>query len=350
MKRDISKKVASPRTRVRRALIAATLFCVSFSVVESSFGAIGLWGLRRSLQKSGFLEEWTDADGVFVDGVPYGPNAWNKLDLYFPKEIAPEKARGAVLFIHGGAWNAGTRQNMSGFARRTAKHGYVAASLGYMLIGPRTKKVYSMDAVMDEIDAALKTLKEEATKRGAPLEKVALSGDSAGGHIAMLYAYSRGKDAPLPVVFVAPRVGPSDFHLETWSNLKPETVAELVSDMTRTETTVDAMQARTPEAEAAIASISPAAFVEKGFAIPTLAAYGQEDDVVLTEHRERLIAALEKSGVPFDVVDFPTSGHLLASDPEATKRRRELFFEYAERYLNVAPEASGAKSVVVPAE
>jgi dipeptidyl aminopeptidase/acylaminoacyl peptidase len=113
--------------------------------------------------------------------------------------------------------------------------------------------------------------------------------------------------------------------------------------MTRTETTVDAMKAKTPEAEAAIASVSPALFAENGGAIPTLAAFGGEDNLVPTPHRERLVSALEKSGVPFDVVDFPNSGHLLASDPEATERRRELFFEYAERYLNVAPEAENAE-------
>ncbi len=339
MKTDVSKQ-ASPRRRLtRRLLIAATVGCVLLSVVGIGVVAAVGGGIWQALEKSGYIEDWTDADGVFVDGVPYGPNDWNKLDLYFPKEIAPEKARGAVLFIHGGAWNSGKRQDMAGFARRTAKRGYVAASLGYMLAGDKTKDVYSMNAVMDEIDAALKTLKEEATKRGAPLEKVALSGDSAGGHIATLYAYSRGKDAPLPVVFVAPRVGPSDFHPETWSNLPAETVAGVVGMMTRKVTFVDAESAKTAEAEAAIASVSPAAFVEKGGAVPTLAAFGGKDNIVPTPHRERLFAALEKSGVPFDVVDFPNSGHLLESDPEATERRRELFFEYAERYLNVAPGA-----------
>ncbi len=338
MRTDVSKQASPRRRRVRRLLIAATVACVSLGVVGIGVvAAVGV-GLRQTLEKSGYIEDWTDADGVFVDGVPYGPNDWNKLDLYFPKEIAPERSRGAVLFIHGGAWSGGRRGDMAGFARRTAKGGYVAASLGYMLAGDKTKDVYSMEAVMDEIDAALKTLKEEATKRGAPLEKVALSGDSAGGHIAMLYAYSRGKNAPLPVVFVAPRVGPSDFHLETWPNLEPQTVAGLVSKMTRTETTVEAMQAKTPEAEAAIAAVSPATFAENGGAIPTLAAYGGQDGLVPTPHRERLVAALEKSGVPFDVVDFPNSGHMLESDPEATERRRELFFEYAARYLNVETE------------
>ncbi|MBR4833818.1 MAG: alpha/beta hydrolase [Thermoguttaceae bacterium] len=342
MKTNVSKQATPRRRLVRRLLIAATVACVSLGVVGIGVvAAVGV-GIRQALEKSGYIEVWTDADGFFVDGVPYGPNDWNKIDLYFPKEIAPERSRGAVLFIHGGAWNAGNRQDMAGFARRTAKGGYVAASLGYMLAGDKTKDVYSMNAVMDEIDAALKTLKEEATKRGAPLEKVALSGDSAGGHIATLYAYSRGKNAPLPVVFVAPRVGPSDFHLETWPNLDPETVAGIVSIMTRKLTSVEDLKAKTPETEAAIASISPAAFAENGGAIPTLAAFGGEDNLVPTPHRERLVAALEKSGVKFDVVDFPNSGHMLASDPEATERRRELFFEYADRYLNVVPETENA--------
>ena len=338
MKTNASKQTSPRRRLVRRLLIASTVGCVLLGVVGIGVvAAVGV-GIRSALEKSGYLEDWTDADGVFVDGVPYGPNDWNKLDLYFPKEIAPERSRGAVLFIHGGAWNAGKRQDMAGFARRTAKRGYVAASLGYMLAGDKTKDLYSMNAVMDEIDAALKTLKEEATKRGAPLEKVALSGDSAGGHIATLYAYSRGKNATLPVVFVAPRVGPSDFHVETWPNLDPETVAGIVSIMTRKLTSVEDLKAKTPEA--AIASISPAAFAENGGAVPTLAAFGGKDNLVPTPHRERLVAALEKSGVPFDVVDFSNSGHMLESDPEATQVRRKLFFEYAERYLNVKTETS----------
>ena len=343
MKTDVAKQSAPRRRLIRRLLIAATVACVSLGVVGIGVvAAVGV-GIRQVLEQSGYIEDWTDADGVFVHGVQYGANDWNRLDLYFPKEIAPERSRGAVLFIHGGAWSGGRRGDMAGFARRTAKGGYVAASLGYMLSGDKTEDGYSMNAVMNEIDAALKTLKEEATKRGAPLEKVALSGDSAGGHIAMLYAYSRGKNAPLPVVFVAPRVGPSDFHLETWPNLEAGTVAGLVSKMTQTETTVDAMKAKTPEAEAAIAAVSPATFAENGGAIPTLAAYGGQDNLVPTPHRERLVAALEKSGVPFDVVDFPNSGHMLESDPEATQARRELFFEYAERYLNVAPETQTAE-------
>jgi hypothetical protein len=34
---------------------------------------------------------------------------------------------------------------------------------------------------------------------------------------------------------------------------------------------------------------------------------------------------------------------MLESDPEATQARRKLFFEYAERYLNVAPETQTAE-------
>ncbi|MBQ2789213.1 MAG: hypothetical protein IJE97_06210 [Thermoguttaceae bacterium] len=68
MKTDVSKQAAPRRRFVRRLLIAATVGCVLLGVVGIGVvAAVGV-GIRQALEKSGYLEDWTDADGVCVDG------------------------------------------------------------------------------------------------------------------------------------------------------------------------------------------------------------------------------------------------------------------------------------------
>ena len=47
---------------------------------------------------------------------------------------------------------------------------------------------------------------------------MAVSGGSAGGCLALLYAYRDAKDSPVPVKMVFEAVGPSSFYPEDWTN------------------------------------------------------------------------------------------------------------------------------------
>lgn len=52
---------------------------------------------------------------------------------------------------------------------------------------------------------------EKTSELGYTIDKMATSGYSAGGHLALLYAYSRPDAAAIPVKLVFEEVGPADF-------------------------------------------------------------------------------------------------------------------------------------------
>lgn len=310
--------------------------------------------MRRVLVNAGFFESWREGvDGQTVTDLEYGAQEWNRMDVYIPREISPQRSSSAVVYIHGGAWVMGSRREENGEARRTAKLGYLTATIDYMLCTRKTQENYSMEQVLEEIDAALIRLREFAHERGLDLQRVALSGTSAGGHIASLYAYSRGERAPIPVVFVSARVAPIDFHEATWREAQPrESLLKILSAMRHERLSANDWDESNEAFDQKIDSVSPLAYLTPEHTVPTLSCYGDSDMLIGPGHvkalQERFEALGAKSIVDanpaeeatpvFDCILYVDSGHLLESDKAARKRTQELFTRYAQRYLDVATE------------
>ncbi len=344
--------IHSRRNRKLRWVVLLLGALAAITVTIASCGMYAAHKVRDVLVASGYSESWEEGvDGETVADISYGENDWNCLDAYFPRDLEPEKSRSAFVYVHGGAWVGGSRGDMRAFARRMTKQGYVAASVEYMLYKEgRTSSFYTIFAVLDEIDAALAKLKEVAAERGIELDRVALGGDSAGGHIISLYAYSRGKTAPIPVVFIAPRVAPIDNHVDAWAPvLKPGDIGKLVQAMNRSGA-ISAEQMKNPDekTEELIDACSPLTFLTAENAIPTVSAYGGKDPLVGTKHCAKLKARFQELGakgideaspddsILFDCVEFPHSGHMLERDPGCALKFHALVLKYAERYLNDA--------------
>ena len=71
---------------------------------------------------------------------------------------------------------------------------------------------------LDEIDACITSIKENLIKLGFDSTKLSLviGGASSGAHLSMLYAYSRGERAALPIKFIVDAVGPVNIKPECW--------------------------------------------------------------------------------------------------------------------------------------
>ncbi len=114
-------------------------------------------------------------------GVAYDDRfgAATTLDLYLPAGTQPK--RPAILMIHGGAWRMGSKDAYHDAAVRMARSGWVAASINYRL---GAAGVYPR-AVQDCV-CALAFLRAHADEYGIDPERVAVTGYSAGGHLASL--------------------------------------------------------------------------------------------------------------------------------------------------------------------
>ena len=105
-----------------------------------------------------------------------------KLDIYRPrhrKGLCP-----TVLHVHGGAWMVGSKDDQGKpLAHRLAAHGWVVVSANYRL-SPR----FAWPDHIVDVKAAIRWIREHGRKYGADPDFLAITGGSAGGHLAALAA------------------------------------------------------------------------------------------------------------------------------------------------------------------
>ena len=184
--------------------------------------------IKKAIRDSGYSEKWDPkVDGERLVDERYGEYPLQKMDVYVPKTIDPSKSRGAFLFMHGGAYVGGDRREQEGVAKAMAKEGYLTANIEYTLYNKTLKErrsSCSVDMLLEDVRLALTKLVEIGRQHGYNVEKVALSGHSAGGHVSMLYGFRsrtlEGFESPVEVAFVAPRVCCVDFHADMWKSGK----------------------------------------------------------------------------------------------------------------------------------
>lgn len=98
------------------------------------------------------------------------------LDLYLP---ADARNRPLLVWVHGGAWRSGSRDNPPlGFLLEA---GYAVASVDY-----RLSPVARFPAQVHDIKGAIRFLRARQTTYGYEARKVGILGSSAGGHLAAL--------------------------------------------------------------------------------------------------------------------------------------------------------------------
>lgn len=92
-----------------------------------------------------------------------------------------------IVIIHGGGWSTNTEDIMRGLARELVRtKQYVVCSMDYRWLGTLdgdTKPNTMIDLIQD-VFGALAHIQEHAGEYGADPERLAVTGDSAGGHLS----------------------------------------------------------------------------------------------------------------------------------------------------------------------
>ena len=133
------------------------------------------WGLASTAEQATFRKV---SDLVFaeVDGREL------LLDLYLPPASNPSPL---IVYVHGGAWRAGSKDSMPLTALLGA--GYAIASVEYRLT-PEAR----FPAQVHDIKAAIRFLRGNQDRYPYDGRKVAIAGSSAGGHLAALVGVTNG--------------------------------------------------------------------------------------------------------------------------------------------------------------
>jgi len=117
------------------------------------------------------------------------PNGKRLTMTLFVPRAGGQTLRPAVVLIHGGAWVFGTRRQLHWYGRRLAEKGYVAASINYRLM-----PWHGFPACLHDSKAAVRWLRIHATHYGVDPGRIAVLGNSAGGHLTALLATTRPAD------------------------------------------------------------------------------------------------------------------------------------------------------------
>jgi pectinesterase len=108
-----------------------------------------------------------------------------EMDIYRPQGVWGELP--AIVCIHGGGWQKGSKINHRKVAQALANQGFVTASIDYRLSGEA-----QFPAQIQDCKAAVRFLRANAKKYGINADKIGAIGHSAGGHLTALLATSAG--------------------------------------------------------------------------------------------------------------------------------------------------------------
>lgn len=142
-----------------------------------------------------------------------GGHERQKLDLYLP-----EKREGPlplILWVHGGGWQSGSKDQCLPLRQGFVERGYAVASIGYRLSGDAV-----FPAQIEDCKAAVRWLRVHAKEYHLDPQRFGAWGSSAGGHLAALLgtsgdikAFEAGAhlDQSSRVQAVCDYYGPTDF-------------------------------------------------------------------------------------------------------------------------------------------
>jgi acetyl esterase/lipase len=234
-------------------------------------------------------------------------------DLYQPKGAAKAPA---VIAVHGGGWQNGSRAGYRYWGPFLDKNGYVVLSIDY-----RLGKAGTYPGSVYDVKAAIQFVRAKAETLGVDPDRIGLMGDSAGSHLVALVAlagaeplFSSGyRDdpnaaVPVNVKAVVGFYGVYDM-LAQWHH---DQIARPRDQIAEKYLGASPMQNRRIYFESA--PISYATIDKRGTRF--LLINGTNDDIVdPPSQSEAFWLALNQAGIVVRRIVIPGAGHFWASDP-----------------------------------
>ena len=198
----------------------------------------------------------------------------------------------AALLVHGGGWTSGDKTR----AALTLVRRLTEAGIAWISVDYRLAPQHRYPAPVEDVEAAIRWTKKNASRFEVDAARLALVGESAGGHLVAMAAVRMKEDTR--VAAVVPLFAPLDLEADT------ERRGGL-SASTR------ALFGRTEADEATRATLrdaSPIRQVRSGLP-PFLLVHGTADMSVPYEQSRRMQEALRAAGVPCELITVPDGTH-----------------------------------------
>ena len=215
-----------------------------------------------------------------------------KMDAWVPDGKGPFPT---VILVHGGGWQAGDKQkNYAPFFEPLTNAGFAWFTVNYRL-APQ----YHYPAAVDDVVQAIRFIEAHASEYKVDRKRVALSGESAGGHIVALIGARYGQE--LHLAAVVPFYPVTDFEAIVVGQDKTAGAVQAVSAFFGfTEPDQKACQ-RMREG-------SPITYVKKGMP-PYLFVHGTADPLVNFRQSEAMCTKMMLAGAKCEIYAVEGAKH-----------------------------------------
>jgi acetyl esterase/lipase len=229
-----------------------------------------------------------------------------KMDIYKRRDTTGPQP--TLVYMHGGFWAAGTKEGSLMAIMPWLEMGWNVVNVEY-----RLARVALAPAAVEDCLCALRYINNQAKTYDIDTTRIVLTGESAGGHLALttgIIPDTAGLDrqcagAPLPKVAA----------IINWFGITD--VYDVIEGPHRANA---AMQwfGSLPNREDLARRVSPLTYVRSGLP-PILTVHGDADNVVPYQHGVRLHEALTKAGVTNQLVTIPGGRHGNFTPEERTR-------------------------------
>jgi len=224
-------------------------------------------------------------------------NNWDaKLDVYQPAGVTTPNP--TVIFIHGGGWTGGSKENNALTTLLYMDMGWTVVNVEY-----RLAKVSLAPAAVEDCRCALRWIYRNAKQYNFDLNRLVVTGQSAGAHLALttgLLTPDAGLDRQCP--------GTEDLKVAAIIDWYGITDVNELLDGPNMKTYAVTWLGSLPDRAEVAKRVSPLTYVRPGLP-PILMIQGDADPTVPYTQSVRLHQALDKAGVPNELVTVPGGKH-----------------------------------------
>jgi acetyl esterase/lipase len=256
----------------------------------------------------------------------------SKLDLYRRRDVTTPQP--TLIFFHDGGWVGGSKEGSLMSLVPWMEMGWNVVNVEY-----RLARVAPAPAAVEDAMCALRFVVDKAKDMGVDTNRIVVSGESAGGHLALAAGMIpesagftrlcaggafRSSDASVPKVAA----------IINWYGITD--VGEMLSGPNARNYAVQWFGSMRNREEIA-RSVSPLTYVRAGLP-PILSIQGDADPLVPFSQNVRLHDALGKAGVKNELVPIAGGGHGNFTAEERTKAYAKIRHFLTENGLSI-PES-----------
>ncbi|HVC97390.1 MAG TPA: alpha/beta hydrolase [Pirellulales bacterium] len=238
----------------------------------------------------------------FRPDVVFGTGAGEDLtlDLALPK--GTHAAAPGLVFIHGGGWQSGNKDDFAAQAKEAAAAGYLAVSINYRL-APK----HLFPAQVEDCKCAVRWMRAHAAELKLDRDRIGAFGWSSGGHLALLLGVTDTSDG------LEGDGGSNDQSSKVQAVVSYVGATHLIGDFSTESVNIlkNFLGGPMDENRELYLQASPIKYVNAGDP-PMLLFAGTNDPLVQYDQAFQMATALSDAGVPGRVEFLLGAGHVFS--------------------------------------